>query len=66
TLIAAGDIVDFAGATDWPRFTKNATPIEFENTVAYKFYQIVFPALRGQSETLMQIAEVEFIGTPAQ
>ncbi len=65
TLIAAGDIVDFAGEADWPRYTKNATPIEFENTVAYKFYQIVFPALRGQSETLMQIAEVEFIGTPA-
>ena len=61
TLIAAGDIVDFAGATDWPRFTKTETPIEFENTVAYQYYQIVFPTLRGETETLMQIAEVEFL-----
>jgi len=64
-VIAAGDIVDFAGATEWPRFTKNTTPIEFANTVPYKFYQIVFPDLRGTTETLMQIAEVEFIGTIA-
>ncbi|UCD51966.1 MAG: hypothetical protein JSW27_04875, partial [Phycisphaerales bacterium] len=62
TLIAAGDIVDFAGATDWPRFTKNETPIEFENTVAYQYYQIVFPTLRGANETLMQIADVELLG----
>jgi hypothetical protein len=61
-LIAAGDIVDFAGATDWPRFTKNATVIAFDNDVAYAHYQIVFPTLRGESEALMQIAEVEFIG----
>jgi len=65
TRIAAGDIVDFAGATDWPRFTKNTTPITFANTVSYKFYQVVFPDLRGATETLMQIAEVEFIGTRA-
>jgi hypothetical protein len=65
TLIASGDIVDFAGATVWPRFTKTTTPIEFANTTAYKFYQIVFPDLRGTTETLMQIAEVEFIGTRA-
>jgi hypothetical protein len=64
-VIATGDIVDFAGATEWPRFTKNTTPIEFGNTVAYKFYQIVFPDLRGATEKLMQIAEVEFIGTTA-
>jgi hypothetical protein len=62
-LIAAGDIVDFAGETDWPRFTKNETLIKFDNDVAYAHYQIVFPTLRGESETLMQIAEVEFIGT---
>ncbi|UCD50432.1 MAG: hypothetical protein JSW27_23270, partial [Phycisphaerales bacterium] len=65
TLIAAGEIVDFAGATEWPRFTKTETPIEFENTVAYRYYQIVFPTLRGAAETLMQIAEVEFIGEVA-
>ncbi len=62
TLIAEGDIVDFAGATEWPRFTKTTTPIEFENTTAYTYYEIVFPTLRGATETLMQIAEVEFIG----
>ncbi len=65
TRIAAGDIVDFAGATEWPRFTKTTTPIEFENTTAYQYYQILFPDLRGSSETLMQIAEVEFLGTVA-
>jgi F5/8 type C domain len=61
-LIAAGDIVDFAGATAWPRFTKNATLITFDNDVAYAHYQIVFPTLRGAAEALMQIAEVELIG----
>ncbi len=63
TLIASGDIVDFAGVTEWPRLTKTETPIEFNNSTAYSYYQIVFPTLRGSSETLMQIAEVEFIGT---
>jgi len=63
TLIAAGDVVDFAGTADWPRFTKNETPIMFDNDVAYTHYQIVFPTLRSESETLMQIAEVELIGS---
>ncbi|MDI9433235.1 MAG: discoidin domain-containing protein [Planctomycetota bacterium] len=63
TLIASGDIVDFAGATEWPRLTKTVTPIEFANTTAYRYYEIVFPTLRGPAETLMQIAEVEFLGT---
>ncbi len=62
-LIASGDVVDFAGATEWPRFTQNETEIEFGNTAAYTYYQIVFPTLRGASESLMQIAEVELIGT---
>ena len=61
-LIAAGDVVDFAGTTEWPRFTSNETPIEFENTVAYQYYQIVFPTLRGASEALMQISEVALTG----
>jgi hypothetical protein len=65
TQIAAGDIVDFAGATEWPRLTKTTTPIAFANTTAYKYYQIVFPDLRGATETLMQIAEIEFLGTVA-
>jgi len=63
TLIAAGEIVDFAQATVWPRFTKNATPITFENSVAYTYYQIVFPSLRADNDGLMQIAEVELLST---
>jgi hypothetical protein len=65
-LIASGDIVDFAGEEAWPRFTKNVTPIEFENAVAYTYYQILFPAVRNPgSANSMQIAEVELIGRPA-
>jgi hypothetical protein len=63
TLIAAGDIVDFAQATEWPRFTMNATAISFANAVAYKHYQIVFPALRNPvTDPMMQIAEIELLG----
>ena len=62
-LIASGNVVDFAGETEWPRFTKNETTIEFGNSAAYTHYQIVFPTLRGADEALMQIAEVELIGT---
>ncbi len=66
TLIASGDIVDFAQAAEWPRFTKNTTPITFENDVPYAHYQVLFPALRNPaSSTLMQVAEVELIGLPA-
>ncbi len=62
TLIAKGDIVDFKGATAWPRFTKNTTPITFENSVAYKFYQIMFTAVRDpKAANSMQIAEVELL-----
>ena len=61
-LIAAGDIVDLAGEAEWPRFSKNETLITFDNDVAYAHYQILFPTLRGESETLMQIAEIELIG----
>lgn len=62
-LIASGDIVDFAQAAEWPRFTMNATPILFENKTAYKFYQILFTAIRNPATAnSMQIAEVEFLG----
>jgi hypothetical protein len=64
-LIAAGDIVDFAGADDWPRYTMNATPITFANKKLYAHYQIVFPTLRGETEGLMQIAEIELLGVLA-
>jgi len=65
TLIASGEIVDFKGATAWPRFTKNATPISFVNNVAYDYYQVLFTAIRGPSANSMQIAEVELIGISA-
>ena len=68
TLIASGDIVDFAGETEWPRFTKNETPITFDNDVAYTSYQLLFTAIRGpvgDSVNSMQIAEIELIGVLA-
>jgi len=62
-LIASGDIVDFAQADAWPRFTMNATPISFYNDVAYAHYQVLFPAVRDAgSANSMQIAEVELLG----
>ncbi len=64
TLIASGDVPDFAQATAWPRYTKNETPIEFENAVAYRHYQVLFTAVRDPaSANSMQIAEIELIGT---
>ena len=65
TLIASGDIVDFAQEAEWPRFTMNETPITFDNTTAYSNYQIIFTAIRGPvggSVNSMQIAEVELLG----
>jgi len=63
-LIVIGDIVDFAGAAAWPRFTKNETPILFDNTMAYSHYQIIFTAIRGPvggSVNSMQIADIELL-----
>jgi len=66
-LITAGDIVDFADPNaEWPRFTKNETPIVVDsNGVAYDHYQIIFTAIRGPvggSVNSMQIAEIELLG----
>ncbi len=62
TLIASGDIVDFAQDTAWPRRTKTTTPIQFPNTVSYKHYQVMFPTIRDPAvEPYMQIAEVELL-----
>jgi len=67
TLIADGEVADFAGATAWPRLTKTTTPIEFANTVAYAHYQLLFPAVRTPaSANSMQIAEIELLGAVAQ
>ncbi len=67
TLIASGDVVDFAQETEWPRFTKTETPIMFDNDVAYTHYQILFTAVRDPSvANSMQIAEVELLGKIAQ
>lgn len=66
TLIATGSIPDFAQATAWPRYTKNATPVTFANTTAYAHYQLLFTKVRNAaSANSMQIAEVEFVGLPA-
>jgi len=62
-LIASGDIVDFAQETAIPRFTMNGTAIMFDNDVSYKYYQVMFPAVRDPgSANSMQIAEVELLG----
>ena len=66
TLIASGDIVDFAGETAWERYTKTTTPIAFDNDVAYTHYQVMFPTVRDAgSANSMQIGEVELLGTVA-
>ena len=64
-LIAEGDIVDFNQPDEWPRFTKNETPITFANDKAYAHYEIIFTAIRGPvggSVNSMQIAEIELLG----
>jgi hypothetical protein len=67
TLIASGDIVDFAQADPWPRFTKNETEIAFDNDVTYAHYQVLFPTVRNPGgANSMQIAEIELLGTLAQ
>ena len=65
-LIASGDVVDFTQADAYPRYTKNATPITFENAVAYTYYKVMFPTIRdAASANSMQIAEVELLGNVA-
>jgi len=64
-LIAEGQIVDFDQPTEWPRFTKNTTPIMFANDKSYTNYELIFTAIRGPlggSVNSMQIAEVELLG----
>jgi len=63
TVIATGGIVDFMQGTAWPRYTQNTTPISFNNSTAYRHYQLLITAIRNESRAnSMQIAEVEFIG----
>jgi hypothetical protein len=65
-LIARGDVVDFAGVANWPRFTRNATAITFANRAAYAHYQLLFTRVRDATRAnSMQIAEVEFLGSLA-
>ncbi len=64
TLIASGDIKDFAGATAWPDQTWTTTPMKFANTVAYKHYQLMLTSRQlviPTGDTCMQIAEVELL-----
>lgn len=66
TLIAGGDVVDFAGAASWPRLTRNITPITFANKEAYAHYQLLFTRVRNAAgANSMQIAEVELLGSVA-
>ena len=61
-LIAFGDIVDFDQAEAWPRFTMNATPITFDNDVAYAHYEVLFLDVRNAGgSNSMQIAEIELL-----
>jgi regulation of enolase protein 1 (concanavalin A-like superfamily) len=59
-LIASGDIVDFNEPNEWPRLTKNETPISIDNATLYKHYQVLFTAVRGAESA--KIAEFELIG----
>jgi hypothetical protein len=62
TLIHSGRIVDFEQTTEWPRRTKNETPIEFDNDIAYAHYQVMFPRIRDAGgANSMQIAEIELL-----
>jgi hypothetical protein len=62
-LIASGDIVDFNDPNEWPRLTKNETPISFDNATLYKHYQVLFTAVRGaECAKSAQISDVELIG----
>jgi len=61
-LITCGDIADFDQAAAWPRFTMNATPITFDNDVAYKHYEVLFLDVRNAGgSNSMQIAEIELL-----
>jgi hypothetical protein len=61
-LIACGDIVDFDQAEAWLRFTMNATPITFDNDVAYAHYEVLFLDVRNAGgSNSMQIAEIELL-----
>ena len=61
TLISSGPVVDFIG-NQWPRKTKNVTPIIFNNQTEYRHYRLMFPTLGGSS--LFQIAEIELLAPP--
>ncbi|MCP4261496.1 MAG: LamG domain-containing protein [Planctomycetes bacterium] len=65
-LIAIGYIIDFDQVEAWPRLAMNATPISFNNDIAYEHYQVLFPVVRdaGRANS-MQIAEVELLGVAA-
>jgi hypothetical protein len=65
-LIASGDVVDFTQVDEYPRFTKNATAMVFDNTVGYTYYKVMFPTIRDASTAnSMQIGEIELLGSLA-
>ena len=65
TEIYAGDVVDFTGVSEWPRYTKSQTPMIFGNETAYLQYKLIFNELRSTSgNDLMQIADIELLEKP--
>ena len=60
-----GNVFEIISQGDIPEFEDRFTDVEvaFNNNNAYEFYRLVFPTLRGGNNELMQIAEVEFLGT---
>ena len=60
-LIAAGEIVDFNGPTEWPRETPGITPIQFAPTAPFDHYQLLMTVRDPGAANSMQIAEVELL-----
>jgi hypothetical protein len=60
-LIAAGEIVDFNGPTEWPRDSLGTTPILFPPVAPFEHYQILMTVRNPGGANSMQIAEVELL-----
>lgn len=60
TLIAQGDDI---GLPD-DRFAEG-DPVTFANSTAYTSYRLIFTSMKDESDGRMQVADVQFEGTPA-
>ncbi len=61
TLINAGSIFDFTGG-NWPRKTRNTTPVRFCNSTEYYHYKLLFMTNGG--DPYVQVAEIELVERP--